>query len=33
MLLYTSQETPRHRGIIHARCSQDEAADDTFIFY
>ena len=33
MLVYTSRETPRHRGIIHARCSRDEATDDTFIYY
>lgn len=33
MLCYTSQETPRHRGIIHASCSRDEATDTTFIYY
>ena len=33
MLLFISQDTPRHRGIIHARCSRDEATDDTFIYY
>jgi hypothetical protein len=33
MLLYISRETPRHRGIMHASCSRDEASDDTFIYY
>jgi hypothetical protein len=33
MLLYISHETPSHRGIIHASCSQDEATDDTYIYY
>jgi hypothetical protein len=33
MLVYISQDTPRHRGIIHARCNRDEATDDTFIYY
>jgi hypothetical protein len=33
MLVYTSPDTPRHRGIIHANCTQNEASDDTFIFY
>jgi hypothetical protein len=33
MLCYTNQETPPHRGILHARCTRDEATDTTFIYY
>src|SRR5512146_2573026 len=30
MLCYTSQETPRHRGIIHARCPFRKSYASTF---